>query len=107
MKLPNRKNAFISKSKLRGYLLSSEHPHGRHKAVFFLQFGFSIANFEVLASALLRHAEKHGVAKTEDSPYGKRYVIDGGMVAPDGRNPLVRAVWFMETGEDIPRFVTA
>jgi hypothetical protein len=54
MKLPNSKKVLISESKLRGYLLSSEHPHGRHKAAFFHQFGFSIANFEVLVRALLR-----------------------------------------------------
>jgi hypothetical protein len=29
------------------------------------------------------------------------------LVALDGRNPLVRAVWFIETGEAIPRLVTA
>ena len=107
MKLPNFHNALISTSKLRGYLLSSEHAHGRHKAAFFRQFGFSIANPEAFASALLGHAEKHDVAKIEDSPYGKRYVIDVNMAMLDGRNPLVRAVWFVETGGYLPRFVTA
>jgi hypothetical protein len=106
-KLPNRQNALISMSKLRGYLLSSEHAHGRHKAAFFREFGFSIANSEALASALRLHADKHEVAKVEDSPYGKRYVLDGSLAALDGRNPLVRAVWFIETGKDTPRFVTA
>ena len=26
---------------------------------------------------------------------------------PDGRDPLVLAVWFIRSGEEIPRFVTA
>jgi len=28
-------------------------------------------------------------------------------MAPDGRSPLVRAVWLVESGEDVPRLVTA
>jgi hypothetical protein len=107
MKLPNRRNAFISAAKLERYLLSTEHAHGRHKAAFFREFGFSRENSKTLGNALLVHAEKHNVAKIEDSRYGKRYVIDGSLAAVDGRNPLVRAVWFIETGDDIPRFVTA
>ena len=26
---------------------------------------------------------------------------------PDGRQPFIRAVWFIETGEEIPRLATA
>jgi hypothetical protein len=26
---------------------------------------------------------------------------------PDGRTPTIRSVWFIETGEEVPRFVTA
>ena len=47
------------------------------------------------------------VVKEEPSPFGRRYVIEGAMETPDGRNPSVRAVWFVRTGEDVPRFVTA
>jgi hypothetical protein len=36
-----------------------------------------------------------------------RYIIDGILITPDGRNPMVRSVWFIETGEITPRFVTA
>ena len=60
-----------------------------------------------MAEALLRHAADHKVARIEPSPFGTRYVIEGMISTPDGRAPLIRAVWFMATDEDIPRFVTA
>jgi hypothetical protein len=53
-----------------------------------------------------KHAEVHEVARVEDSPFGKRYVVEGSVVTPDGRNPLVRAVWFVEVGDDRPQLVT-
>ncbi|HUF46630.1 MAG TPA: hypothetical protein VMM93_02380, partial [Vicinamibacterales bacterium] len=33
--------------------------------------------------------------------------LSGKLIAPDGRTPLVRSVWFIERGEDVPRLVTA
>ena len=47
------------------------------------------------------------VTRVEPSPFGARYVVEGIMAAPDGRAPGVRSVWFIRTGEDAPRFVTA
>jgi hypothetical protein len=55
---------------------------------------------ETLVEALLRHAARHEVAKAEATPFGTRYVVEGGLEAPDGRAPLVRVVWFVETGEE-------
>ena len=49
----------------------------------------------------------YDVVKEESSPFGVRYVIEGAMAAPDGREPGVRTVWFIDRGKDIPRFVTA
>lgn len=34
-------------------------------------------------------------------------VIEGPLVTPGGRNPMVRAIWFVESGQEHPRFVTA
>ena len=107
MKIPNLDNAQIPEAKVSDYLLSLTHPDGGGKARFFTQFGFSPAAWEVLAQALLRHATDHEIAKTEDSPYGLRYVVEGVLHTPDGRTPGVRSVWFVESGEDVPRFVTA
>lgn len=60
-----------------------------------------------MAEALLRHAIEHDVTKIEASLFGTRYVIEGAIAAVDGRTPLIRTVWFVETGEQNPRFATA
>ena len=107
MKLPNCEQAFVPKAKVTAYLLSLAHEDGRGKAKFFGRFGFQVEEWQTLASALQHHAAEHEVAKVEESPFGKRYVIEGAMAAPDGRSPFVRSVWFIRSGEQTPRFVTA
>jgi hypothetical protein len=107
LKLPNYENAVIFETKIRGYLLSTKHRDGRSKAEFFTRLGFSSDAWEDLVKALLRHAAENEVAKIEDSPFGTRYVIEGVLLAPDRRGAVVRSVWFIERGEQIPRFVTA
>lgn len=61
----------------------------------------------MLAAAIREHAVAHDVARTEESPFGLRYIVEGGLVVPGGRAALIRSVWFIERGEDTPRFVTA
>jgi hypothetical protein len=102
VKLSNNHNAVASEPKLSEYLLSSSHVYGRHKAAFFMRFGFSADAWETLAQALFEHASQNEVVRTEDSPFGKRDVIDGELSSPDTRNPRVRAIWFSETSEDVP-----
>ena len=107
VKLPYHQNAVASQHKLAGYLLSSSHAYGRHKAAFFARFGFSSDAWETLAQALFEHASQNEVIRIEDSPFGKRDIIDGALSAPGRRNPHVRAIWFIETSEDVPYLVTA
>ncbi len=44
-----------------------------------------------------------------DSPYGKRYSVDGAIETPDNRQPRpkVRTVWILETGVETLRLITA
>lgn len=107
MKLPNLDEAIIPREKIVDYLLSKTHKDGRGKAEFFLQYGFSAESWEILAAALKKHAETYEVNKTELSPFGMRYIIEGGILAPDKNMPFIRAVWFVDTGMSTPRFVTA
>jgi hypothetical protein len=107
MKLPNQQLAAVPREKVVDYLLSTTHRDGRHKAAFFNAFGFTIKNWQDLQMALVRHAADHEVAEVEASPFGTRYVVEGIMAMADGRNALVRTIWFIETGTDMPRFVTA
>ncbi len=107
MKLPNHQNAIVSERKVAGYLLSSSHTYGRHKAAFFTRFGFSADAWEAFAHALREHAFQNEVVRIEDSLFGKRYIVEGELSAPDKRKPRVRAIWFIETSEDVPHLVTA
>ena len=107
MRLPNADSALVPREKLTRYILSSAHPTGRAKAQFFIRFGFAADSWETLAAALVRHAADHDVVKADDTPFGTRYTVEGPLGSPDGRNPTVRAVWFIEEGETVPRFVTA
>ncbi len=107
MRLPKAGRAVVPEAKITHYLLSFSHRAGRGKAGFFTRFGFSLDAWETLAKALRQHAATHEVTNAEDTAFGTRYTIEGDLVSPDGRNPLVRTVWFVGEGEDAPRFVTA
>lgn len=102
MKLPNLDKAVIPRAKLTQYLLSGTHPYGRHKAAFFLRFGFRRESWKVLTSALTALAEDHEVAVVEDTPFGTRYNVEGILRTPDGRNPVVRVQYdLVEVGLDL------
>ncbi len=107
MKLPHLERAVVPKEKLTEYLLSESHPDGAPKAEFFLRFGYTVDNCQALAQALLNHASEHDILKEEVTPFGVRYVIDGPFTGADGRRPNLRSVWFIDTGTDLPRLVTA
>ncbi len=107
MRLPNGDQAIVPQQKIVEYLLSPTHRDGRSKAVYFGKFGFSAQAWEVFAEALRRHVADNEVIEIEPTPFGISYIIEGALSAPDGRSPKVRVVWFIETGQTIPRLVTA
>lgn len=107
MKLPGLDSAVVAKSKIVDYLLSTTHPGGRGKAKWLIAHGFTAERWEELADALKRHASQDEEARMEASPHGTRYIVEGPLETPDGRRPLLRSVWFVETGEAVVRFVTA
>jgi hypothetical protein len=55
----------------------------------------------------LQHAAENEVLRLEDSPFGQGYIIDGEAMATARRKPRVRAIWFIETGEEVPYLVIA
>ncbi|NQX02751.1 hypothetical protein HQ447_18985 [bacterium] len=107
MKLPNLDLAEVPEKKITQYLLNPAHPAGGSKAAFFLRFGFTVVAWERLADAIRGHAELNDVVAVTPSAYGNRFVVDGPLIAPDGRRLNTRCAWFIEEGTEIPRFVTA
>ena len=107
MKLPHVDRLETRKVKVVQYLLSSTHRAGKGKAAFFSAIGFTTSQWEDLANALQKHARDNAVVLTEDTPFGTRYVIEGDLVAPQGRHLQIRSVWFIDKDGQAPRFVTA
>ena len=107
MKLPNVERAVVPSRKITHYLLSTAHRDGQHKAEFFRSFGFTIEAWIELASALLNHARDHEVIEIVPTPFGRNFVIEGVLPAPDGRSPEVRVVWFVAKGAEIATLATA
>ena len=106
-KLPYADGAVVNRRKITDYLLSGRHPDGRSKAAFFSGFGFRTTHWRTFAEALRAHGEDGTVTALTQTPYGVRYNVDGVIQTPDGRNPRVRTVWIVASGEDKPRLVTA
>lgn len=107
MKLPNGEKAVVPKTKILDYLLGDRTKSARAKAGFFSRFGFARDDWRVLQIGLIQHGQAHDVEKLEVGAYGTRYTVVGELDCPDGRRPLVRTVWIIENGVDIPRLITA
>ena len=107
MKSPYAQQARVESTKVLDYLLSGSHPDGRSKAEFFMRFGFRIEEWQEFAAALKSHAATNEVTRIVETAYGTRYSVDGEVETPDGRNPLIRTVWQVDSGHNIPRLIAA
>ena len=97
----------VAQEKIIAYLLNTLHPEGGTKAYFFLQCGFRAEAWKTFARCLIQHGAQYPVAKEEDTPFGKKYVIEGLLKTSLHDDPLVRTVWFLSNGEENIKLVTA
>ena len=105
--LPNADLAVIDPAKLRDYLLSTEHPHGRFKARFFGALGFAADRWYELESAFRTQHLMQTAERVPAAANGEKFTIRAMLVGPNGESALVVSVWFIARGERTPRFVTA
>ena len=49
----------------------------------------------------------NAVSSVQQTPFGAKYLIEGRISGPAGTAAAIRSIWFIETGERRPRFVTA
>ena len=42
-----------------------------------------------------------------ESAHGGKYILDGRIETPSGKRPIVRTVWIVDRGVEMPRLVTA
>jgi hypothetical protein len=106
-RLPNAERAFVEPAKLANYLLNPDHTHGGDKATYLLRFGFRRDAWHVLLAALLVHARDGDVVAEQQKTFGRHFAVEGPIVTPDGRNPIVRTVSMVRFEEDQPRSLTA
>jgi len=88
-------------------LLNPTHRYGASKARFFGDFGFQRENWETLAEALREHARTSEIARTIETGFGPRFVVEGEITAPGGKRTRIRTVWQFDRGEIAPRLITA
>lgn len=107
MKLPNAESAFVDMQKLTDYLLDSEHPRGKHKAIVFAAAcGITASDADFLRQILLTAAQQGDAALGRADIYGQRFVIEWEITGVGGPVKLVTA-WIVRHDDDFPRFVSA
>lgn len=105
MQLPNVEKALVSRRKTADYLLAPRKVND--KSGFFLRLGFRRSRPQELERALLKHAKDNLVASATTNDFGHKYIVEGAIETPGGRNPMIRAVWQVNHGTDAPHLVTA
>ena len=105
--LPGAAQAVVPLAKVTEYLLAEAHPAGHSKARFFIGLGFEISKPVILQEALVALASSSFVVRTEVTPQGSKYILDGYVTGPNGRSSSVRTVWIIESGSRGPRLITA
>ena len=91
----------------RGGTRKRPHASGRSKALFLHNLGFRLDQPDVLRRALLQHAADNAVGSTQQTSFGAKYLIEGRISGPTRTAAMIRSVWFVESGERSPRFITA
>lgn len=106
MPLPNADRAIVAVEKLTGYLLNPSHKRGGAKARLFLSLGFRTDTPQTLETALRAQHLSLEATRTSQNAYGVVYEIEGPITTPSGKSVRFCSIWQIETGSEIPRFIT-
>lgn len=106
MMVPNADRAIIAQDKLTGYLLNMSHKRGGPKARLLLGVGYRSDNPQVLESDLRVQHLSLEVIRTHENAYGVVYEIEGPIKTPSGGTVRFCSVWQVDTGTEVPRFIT-
>jgi hypothetical protein len=104
--VPNADRAVIAHEKLTGYLLNVSHKRGGPKARLLLSVGYRSDDPRALESDLRSQHLSLDVTRTHENAYGVVYEIEGPIETPGGRRVRFCSVWQVDTGTDLPRFIT-
>ncbi len=96
----------VAAAKLTGYLLNVSHKRGGPKARLLLSVGYRSDNPHPLESDLRGQHLSVDVTRTHENAYGVVYEIEAPIKTPSGRSVRFCSVWQVDTGTDVPRFIT-
>lgn len=106
MRLPNADRAIIPPEKLRDYSLSTGHSVGGPKAHFFQSMGFRQDAWPEVETAIRAQHLKLDADEIEPNEYGRKFAIVGPLTGPSGDTAMIKSIWIILTGEDMPRLVS-
>ncbi len=106
MTVPHAARAIIAVEKITGYLLNVSHRRGAPKARLLLSVGYRADDSHRLESDLRTQHLSLDVTRTSENAYGVVYEIEGPIKTPSGRVVRFCSVWHVDTGTDVPRFIT-
>jgi hypothetical protein len=105
-RLPNIEQAILEARKIEDYCLNPDHPRGRHKArVFRDALGIVRNDAEWLRKTLLESLHDSEAIELASDAFGSRWRVDM-RIRRHGITIMVRTVWIVQTGEQVPHFVT-
>lgn len=106
MRLPRADAAIVDLGKIEDYCLNPAHSRGRHKARVFRQtLGIGREEAAWLRQAILDGARSGEAVGLERDAFGQRFRMDLA-ASRQGRSAMIRTIWMIRTGEELPRFVT-
>ncbi|MGH2951149.1 MAG: DUF6883 domain-containing protein [Solirubrobacterales bacterium] len=106
--LPAADRAVIEPEKLRDYVLSSDHEHGRHKArVFMSALGIDRDGWEYLREQIATHVVVAEVSEVRTGRYGMRYSVPMLIEGLNGQTHEVTTGWIIEREGAPPRLTSA
>jgi len=104
--IPYAGRAVLDIRKLEAYCLNPAHPRGRHKArVFREALGIGQRDAAWLQAVLLDGVRNAQASEIASDNFGARWQADIPLARHD-RRVVVRTIWIVRGGEEIPRFVT-
>jgi hypothetical protein len=90
--LPAAERAHVDPAKVRDYLLSTDHPVGRFKAVVFPALGYQAEDWERLRDDVLALARSASAVPGQTSTFGQKYETSGTLRGPNGREARITCV---------------
>ena len=106
MLLPNPKNCIIEETKIYDYVLSPEHPRGKHKAkVFKDAIGFTQKDGALLIQLIKTAVLEQEALKNNVDEFGTRFSVEF-EYSNDIGSVIIRTAWIVKAGENIARLVS-